>query len=128
MTQGHIDNNNENFPLGNAYDVDIIIWEEARLQFQNVDLFKKVLEGRDYVINVKHDTAKFQVDWTPIIITTNDSSFPSDVWSIDQQAIREWCYKVECMDKWYSVSGRELELVDLEEISRILDAKWVKLE
>ncbi len=122
---GQVDNNNENFPLANCYKVEVIIWEEARLSFQNVDMYKKVLEGRDYVISVKHEQSVLQSDWTPVVITTNDTGFPSDVSISDKSAIRERCYKIECREKWFSLKSEELEEVDFDQLSRLLDIKWL---
>jgi len=92
--------------------------------FQHVPLFKKVLEGRDYVINKKHNPCVFQYDWTPVIITTNESRFPADLSERDREAILQRCYKIACDKKWYSVADKQLELADLEDISKILDARW----
>ena len=55
MTIGYIDSFNDAFPITELEDVEVGVWEEGHLMFQHVPLFKKVLEGRDYVINKKHN-------------------------------------------------------------------------
>ncbi len=125
LNKGYIDALNMNFSLSGCHNVDVIVWEEANLAFQFVDLYKKVFEGRDYVINMKGKSGSYQGNWTPVVVTTNQSSFPKNVGTTDKAAIRERCYIITLGSQWYkTVSDRELDAVDLDRVANYIDLQW----
>ncbi len=133
MTQslkvGFIDTLNLNFPLSHCRNVDVIVWEEASMSFQLADTYKKVMEGRGYLINIKGKEGVVQNEWTPIVITTNQTQFPKMIGTIDKRAIKERMYEVELGGiSWLTRGGfdqvTELADISLRNVANIIDLEW----
>ncbi len=130
LRKGHVDTLNLQFPLGACYGVEVIQWEEANMPFQHFDIFKKVFEGRDYPINRKGKEQLVQSEWTPIVLTTNQRTFPTDAGHDDREALHQRSYyiKMSAGQKWWGsdITDDQMNELDLGFICDCVDVQWHK--
>lgn len=125
LRTGHVDTLNVNFPLEHCYQAQCINWDEGHIPFQLCNLYKTVLQGTGYIIQRKGKPAVIQSNWVPVIITTNQKSFPEGINTIDKAAIRQRCTEIKIPTRWYSAHEDEIDQLDIQEVRQLLCNKWL---
>lgn len=116
----------ENFAISDAYEREVVVWEEAEVPFQFVQLYKTFMQGSGYTINRKGKQLVFQREWTPVVMTCNQEPWRRVGTEADRLAFCERCLRIDVNTPIVIWSYEEMYQFDRSYFCRLLEQRAVE--